>query len=97
MTDDERIALMKRAMDLLDDAGLLLIEATRNHYAASYSLTYDNLVDKNGKPIEIELTNFEGQYQPICVELMEVGREARRSAEAIKKAFGSDASISDEG
>ena len=89
MTDEERIALMKRAMSLLDEAGILLVEATRNHYAASYELAFDNLVDKNGKTITIDLGD---EYKPICVELMMVGRKARKHANDIKRAFvdGSD-------
>lgn len=84
-TDAEKIELMKRAMTLLDHAGILLVEATRDHYQASYKAYPGALLDKNGNDIEIDMDGIGDK--PICVELMMVGRQARADAAKIKDAI----------
>ncbi len=83
MAQDEKIEMMKRAMGLLDQAGSLLIEATRHHYQASYNAYPYDLIDKNGNHIEIDLGDLGNK--PICVELMLPGRKARQDAEKIRQ------------
>ncbi len=82
ITDEEKIALLKRACALLDDAGILLMEATRHHYQASYKANPNALLDKHGTPIEIDMDDLGDK--PICVELMLTGRRARQDADKIK-------------
>lgn len=85
MTDEEKIEMMRRAMSLLDHAGILLQEATRDHYRASYNAYPDDLLDKNGDTIEIDMDGIGNK--PICVELMLTGRRARQDAATIKEAI----------
>ncbi len=86
MTDEKRIETLKRALKLLDNVGLLLIEATRNHYQASYKTNPKDLLDKNGNPLEIDMDGIGDK--PICVELMLVGRRARQDAAKINQVIG---------
>ena len=84
-TDAEKIELLQRAMTLLDQAGILLVEATRDHYQASYKAFPGALLDKNGNDLEIDMDDIGNK--PICVELMIVGRQARQDAAKIKVAL----------
>ena len=82
MTDDQRKEKLREAIQLLERAQDLLNEAYRSHLKTSYMLKFDNLVDKNGDMIEIDLGD---EYKPICVELMHAGRAGRASAESFKR------------
>ncbi len=87
MTDDQRKEKLREAITLLERAQELLDEAYCNHLKESYKLKFENLVDKNGKMIEIDLGD---EYKPICVELMYAGRAGRQSAEKLKRMFGNE-------
>jgi len=86
ITDEEKIEILKRACSLLDDAGILLVEATRHHYQASYKANPNALLDKHGNAIEIDMDGIGDK--PICVELMLTGRRARQDAAKIKDTIG---------